>query len=185
MNFSPGGNPICIDTGASSCILNNKSDFIDIKPKSNTVLKGIGSGLHIAGTGTLCWKIVDDIGDKVSLHICDSLYVPSTLMCLLSPQTVAQQTNNLHDGFIAKSSYGRLSFSGHTKTIHYNNHNNLPIFFMASVLSTPPSPIDNLTGPSPSSYIASEIIPDTTINLTPTQSKLLLKHHQLGHLHMY
>jgi hypothetical protein len=73
MNFSPGGIAICMDTGASSCISNNKSDFIDIQPSSNTVLKGIGSGLHIEGIGTICWKISNDNGDEIALHIHDSL----------------------------------------------------------------------------------------------------------------
>jgi hypothetical protein len=43
MNFSPGGLPVCIDTGASSCISNNKSDFLDLLPTSSTVLKGMWS----------------------------------------------------------------------------------------------------------------------------------------------
>ena len=69
MNFSPGGLPVCIDTGASSCISNNKSDFLDLQPTSNTVLKGIGSGLRIEGTGTICWKLLDNAGDEISLYI--------------------------------------------------------------------------------------------------------------------
>jgi hypothetical protein len=38
MNFSPGSHPVCIDTGASSCISNNKSDFTDLQSSSHTVL---------------------------------------------------------------------------------------------------------------------------------------------------
>jgi hypothetical protein len=106
MNFSPGGIPICIDTEASSCISNNKSDFINLHTTSNTVLKVIGSGHQIEVTGTLCWKISNDAGDDISLHIQESLYVPSAPMCLLSPQTIAQQTNNALDGFHAKGPHG-------------------------------------------------------------------------------
>jgi hypothetical protein len=80
MNFNPGGYPICIDTGASSCISNNKSDFINLHSTTNTVLNGIGSGLNIDGVGTLCWKFTNDNGDEISLHIQDSLYVPSAPM---------------------------------------------------------------------------------------------------------
>jgi hypothetical protein len=135
MNFSPGGHPICIDTGASSCISNNKSDFLDLQPTSNNVLNGIGSGLHIEGIGTLCWKLTTDNGDEISLQISDSLYVPSALMCLLSPQTITQQTNNLNDGFNAKGPHGIFTFAGFTKTIHYNSKNNLPILFTSTDLS--------------------------------------------------
>jgi hypothetical protein len=53
MNFLPGGHPICIDTGASSCISNCRSNFINLQPSIDTALKGIGSGLHIEGTGTI------------------------------------------------------------------------------------------------------------------------------------
>jgi hypothetical protein len=63
------------------------------------VLKGIGSSLHIAGTGTLCWKITDNNGDTIFLIIKNSLFVPSAPMCLLSPQTIAQQSSNILDGF--------------------------------------------------------------------------------------
>jgi hypothetical protein len=184
MNFSPGGIAICMDTGASSCISNNKSDFIDIQPSSNTVLKGIGSGLHIEGIGTICWKFSNDNGDEIALHIHDSLYVPSTPMCLLSPQTIAQQTNHPLDGFHAKGSTGTFTFSGFHKTIFYNSKNNLPIFFTSPDLSNPlpynPTLSSDITH---ASYLSKE--PDQLQNnMTPLQHKLLLKHQQMGHHHM-
>jgi hypothetical protein len=169
---------------AWSCISNNKLDFIELSPMSNTVLKGIGRGLHIAGTGNLWWNITDDSGDEISLHIRDSLYVPTAPMCLLSLQSVAQQTTNSNDGFLARCSHGKLIFSVHTKTIHYNSQTNLPIFFTASDLSYPAPNIQYLASSSPSSYIASDITTNITNNLIPIQLKLLLKHQQLGHLQM-
>ncbi len=39
MNFSPGGCPLCIDTGVTSCISNLKTDFIDLTTSSDTVPK--------------------------------------------------------------------------------------------------------------------------------------------------
>jgi len=89
MNFTPGGRPICLDTGATSCISNRKEDFIQFTPVKDSVLKGISSGLSIEGCGTICWKITDDLGDEITLNIHDSLYVPQAPMCLLSPQSVA------------------------------------------------------------------------------------------------
>ncbi|MFN9983233.1 MAG: hypothetical protein ACK53Y_25115, partial [bacterium] len=56
-------------------------------------------------------------------------------MRLLSPQTVAQQTNLSTDGFLAKGLQGTLTFSGFTKTIFYHRNPNLPIFFTAPNLS--------------------------------------------------
>jgi hypothetical protein len=49
MNFNAGGQPICIDSGATCSISNNKNDFVDFSPTSNTVLHGISSGLTIIG----------------------------------------------------------------------------------------------------------------------------------------
>lgn len=182
MNFSPRGTPICIDTGASCFISNNKADFLHLEQTSHTVLKGIGSGLSIEGTGTLCWKIVDDSGNEISLHIHNSLYVPLAPMRLLSPQTIAQQTCKLNDGFQAFGTYGSLHFVGRTKTIHYNNKNNLPIFFTASNLSNLPQPT-TLLATHLSAYNSVDDI-FSTDTLTAIQRKLLLKHQQLGHLSM-
>jgi hypothetical protein len=36
---TPGGQPICIDTSAASCISNNDENFVNLTPLSNTVLK--------------------------------------------------------------------------------------------------------------------------------------------------
>jgi hypothetical protein len=54
LNFTPGGCPICIDTGASCCISNNREDFLDLTPSPSSVLTGIASSLVIAGKGTIC-----------------------------------------------------------------------------------------------------------------------------------
>jgi hypothetical protein len=72
MNFNPGGKPICIDSGATCAISNNKSDFTDLASTLNTVLHGITSGLNIEGKGTLCWSITNDSGDEIDLYIRDA-----------------------------------------------------------------------------------------------------------------
>jgi hypothetical protein len=174
MNFNPGGHPICIDSGASCSISNNKLDFMNLTPTSNPVLHGISSGLTIEGKCTLHWFITNNTGDEIDLYI-DSLYVPSTPMCLLSPQQLLQQTNNIDDGFNIQNKYGTLRFSGHTKTIYYNKNNSLPIFFTAPKLTSPshpdlPSELSSLT----TALLNSETLPETTVNLTATQWKLLL-----------
>jgi hypothetical protein len=56
MNFSPGGKPVCVDSGASCCISNNRSDFITFTTSANSVLSGIASGFHIEGKG--CWETI-------------------------------------------------------------------------------------------------------------------------------
>jgi hypothetical protein len=120
--------PICADKGASCCISSNKEDFISFAPSSSSVLKGIGSGLSIAGTGTIKWRILNNLGDEVVLHLHNRLYVPDAPMCLLSPQHMVQQTKIASDGFHCKGSFGILSFGGFQYTIPYNSNNNLPKF---------------------------------------------------------
>jgi hypothetical protein len=190
MNFSPGSTPICIDTGASCCICNNKEDFIFLTHSSNSTLRGIGSGLSVQGTGTLQWSITNDDGDDIVLNLLNSLYVPSIPMCLLSPQHMAQQTHNSADGFATNT--GLLTFAGHKHTIHYNASNNLPIFFTSSnITSTPsidPSTItSNFNSTTTTALIASENftpINNTECSLTTTQRKLLRVHQCMGHLNM-
>jgi hypothetical protein len=53
MDFSPGGAPICVDTGASCCISNNKNDFVSLNQSTHSTLRGISSGLSVEGSGTL------------------------------------------------------------------------------------------------------------------------------------
>jgi hypothetical protein len=130
--------PICIDTGASCCISNDKKDFVNFTPSStDSVIHGISSGLKIAGTGTITWTILNDDSDEITIHIHDCLYVPDAPMCLLSPQHMASQTNHPNDGFLIHKKFSILTFSGFKRTIHYNTMNNLPIIFKASNLSTP------------------------------------------------
>jgi hypothetical protein len=186
LNFTPGGQPICVDTGASCCISNNKADFLELTPSKSPVLSGIASSLDIAGVGTICWNIINDAGDEIILHIRNSLYVPTIPINLLSPQHICQQTNCPNDGFIVQASSGILRFANHTRTIHYNPTNNLPIFFTASKIPSTISPqipdTSNLTD-STVALLSSETI-NIDAPLTSTQRRLLLKHQQLGHLHM-
>jgi len=185
MNFSPGGQPICIDSGASCCISNNRKDFVSFSPSSNSVLNGIANGLQKEGTGTLYWKIFNDNGDEVMLHIHNSLYVPSLPMKLLSPQQICQQTNYPDDDFIVHASHGTLRFASHQRTIYYNPINNLPIFFTSSnpsELSSTSSENSSIT-PATSALLRSANL-DTCSPLSGPQCHLLLKHQQLGQLHM-
>jgi hypothetical protein len=173
--------PICIDTGASCCISNDKKDFVNFTPSStDSVIHGISSGLKIAGTGTITWTILDDDGDEITIHIHDCLYVPDAPMCLLSPQHMASQTNHPNDGFLSHKKFSILTFSGFKRTIHYNTMNNLPIIFKASNLSTPT--IEHHASPSLQSFLSSAETANS--NLSTGQRKFLQIHYKLGHINM-
>jgi hypothetical protein len=161
---------ICI--GASCSIRNSHDDFISYTPSESAVLHGISSGFTISGIGTLKRTILDDTGDEITLYLHNSLHVPDTPMCLLSPQHMAQQTTSTADGFICQSKYGFLTFCGFHSTIPYNASNNRPIIFMAQDLSPschPSSLLDTSTFALLSSL---DLVPDETSTLSTNQCKL-------------
>jgi hypothetical protein len=57
IRFGTDAEDICIDTGASACISRLRQNFITLRPVKNLAVNGIGSGLPIAGIGTLRWSI--------------------------------------------------------------------------------------------------------------------------------
>jgi hypothetical protein len=190
MDYAPGSKAICIDTGASACISNDREDFISLDTVECQKLKGIGEGLEIAGQGTLRWSINDNNGNAIILHVRDALYVPKVPMCLLCPQQVAQQTNKINDGFAAEAKHGTLTYDGFIRTIPYNSRNGLPIVFTSSRMSAMYSPFTTeLSSPNAtckSSYAAALLSSAATLhgtieNLTRTQRLLLLVHESMAH----
>ncbi len=192
MDYAPGSKAICVDTGASSCISNDKNDFILLETVQNQTITGIGSGLTIAGHGTLRWKIKDDDGNTIILHVSNALYVPQVPMCLLCPQQIAQQTGKEHDGFRAEAKFGTLTYDGFVRTIPYNGRNGLPIIFTTGDQSAMFSPFQTENAsphlPRTSAYADSLLSTATAytgeLNLTRTQRLLLLVHASMAHLHL-
>jgi len=140
MDFSPGSVPVCIDTGASSCIGNRRSDFLILRDVSGLSINGIGTGLSVQGVGSLKWVIVDDCGVELELIITNALFVPDCPMNLLSPQQVAQQTTHAGDGFHAQAGGGTLTVGGRTRFVPYSAESRLPILHTASTITSPAGP---------------------------------------------
>ena len=90
MDFAPGSSSICFDAGASACISSNKNDFVSLVACKNSTIQGIGTGLAIAGKGTLQWCILTNEGQEVNPYVRNALYVPGIPMNLLCPQQIAQ-----------------------------------------------------------------------------------------------
>ena len=83
---------IGLDSCSSRCVSNKRNHFINLKstPARFGSLKGIGGDATIEGIGTLRWTIEDDYGKAHQMTIPNSLYVPKSPKCLLSPQHLAQ-----------------------------------------------------------------------------------------------
>ena len=86
-----------IDNHATACISNNKRHFISMQEWKGSELKGVGT-TPILGIGTVRWNISDNAGQKHTLDIPGSLYVPTMSKCLLSPQHVATDCDTCDTG---------------------------------------------------------------------------------------
>ena len=81
---------IGVDNQSSFSISNNLDDFITPPSPINAKLLGINGVSAILGRGTVRWHIDDDDGRTHPITLPNTLYVPSSPMCLLSPQHWAQ-----------------------------------------------------------------------------------------------
>ena len=83
---------IGLDTYSSRCVSNQRSHFKNLRPTPSQYgsLKEIGGVAPIKGIGTLNWRVEEDFGATHQLLIPNSLYVPKSPKCLLSPQHLAQ-----------------------------------------------------------------------------------------------
>lgn len=86
---------IGIDNHASYCMTNNKEDFVGGMVKAKARVKGIGGNMHSVYKGTVQWAIETDSGERVTLRIPNSYYVPGLPIRLLSPQHLAQEMARL------------------------------------------------------------------------------------------
>ena len=82
---------IGVDNQSSYSISNNLDDFITPPLPMKAKLLGINGVSPIMGRGTVRWHIDDDDGLTHPITLPNTLYVPSSPMCLLSPQHWAQE----------------------------------------------------------------------------------------------
>eukprot|EP00816_Leptocylindrus_hargravesii_P003943 CAMPEP_0196825070 /NCGR_PEP_ID=MMETSP1362-20130617/92843_1 /TAXON_ID=163516 /ORGANISM="Leptocylindrus danicus, Strain CCMP1856" /LENGTH=456 /DNA_ID=CAMNT_0042205443 /DNA_START=1757 /DNA_END=3127 /DNA_ORIENTATION=+ len=159
---------VIFDTGASKSLTPFKSDFVGKIIPCNIQLKGIGSGMTVAGKGTVKWKFRNEKGELVEVLV-EAYYVPDIKFRLFSPQSYFQTSgdngefkmNKNGTFFIMKDECIKLTF----------NAANLPV---ANILITE----DNGNEDNLDSLLCGS---DENINLTRTQRHLLMWHHQIGH----
>lgn len=108
---------IGIDNHSSMSISNKKSDFIGkISPCEAEIKSFGGNKLKASGTGTVEWKILDDVNNLHVLRIHDVLYVPQAHVRLLCPQQWAQQVQKR-----SPSNNGTFSINYSDKLVLYWN----------------------------------------------------------------
>jgi hypothetical protein len=170
--------PVIWDSGASMCMTFDRSDVVgDITPV-NKRLSGIGSGLNITGTGTVCWAMRDDSG-KLRLIQLEAYYVPDASVRLLS---ITKLARHYAGEVIVLQGHG-LQLSGikgdpqcGSITVPIDPANNLP--------TCQASDRDSLLM-DPQTYVSIvNEVSETNLNLTAPEKELLRWHYHLGHFAM-
>jgi len=118
---------IIIDSGASTSYANNLTDFVRyVKSIPGIPINGIANQLTATAIGTVNWFVDDDNGNTATIEL-HTMYVPGLPIHLLSPQLLHQTSPSNSDSFSTRSHTSTLRRHLHTKTVHHNQHNNLPI----------------------------------------------------------
>jgi hypothetical protein len=93
--LTPDMVPIIIDSGASISISPYATDFLGpIRPVQHVTLKGIASGLKVAGIGTIKYSFYNDAKELQSIRLQHYLHVPQCSVRLLCPQQIGKSTGH-------------------------------------------------------------------------------------------
>lgn len=135
--ISPDMVPIVIDTGPSVTVTPYITDFVSpSKPVQAVEIKGIASGLQVAGYGDIRYDFHNDAGETQTMLLKDCLYVPKCSPRLLCPRQLGITSKHSSDGFNALSDTSILTFQGKPTTIQYDKISNLPILYTAPGLNS-------------------------------------------------
>jgi hypothetical protein len=85
---------IVLDSGCTCAITFDKSDFVGpIRPVQDVELKGISSGLQVAGIGQVIWTFLNEHNHCVQIPL-TCLYVPDATTRLLPPQQLSKHADD-------------------------------------------------------------------------------------------
>ena len=120
---------LVIDTGASNTISPYATDFVgEIRAVQDVEIKGIASGLKVAGVGDVAYSLTNDDGETQTIRISGCLLVPQCTVRLLCPRQIGVGTGHANDGFTSTSTHGFLTVNGKRTTLQYDSLSQLPIF---------------------------------------------------------
>ena len=92
--FDSDSRALMLDDGASACITNDKSDFIEPPTKVNRKVRGIKGHAKATYRGTIKWHVEDDTGLVHVMIIRGAYLSPEAATRILSPQHLAQQADD-------------------------------------------------------------------------------------------
>jgi hypothetical protein len=182
-DFSEGTAPVTsddllvvLDSGCTCAITFDKSDFVGpIRPVQNVELKGISSGLQVAGVGQVHWTFLNEFGHRATMQL-TCLYVPDAPTRLLPPQQLSdhKSASQANGSWIGFGEHALVFYEGHCIRFPYHEASNLPIAKLAPGITK----YQAFYG---SANASSSPAPQHNDNLSPASRKLLCLHHRLGH----
>jgi hypothetical protein len=170
--------PLILDTGASVSISPCRTDFISpIRPAQHITIKGVASGLNVAGTGNMAYTFINDAGDTQTITLKNSLYVPQSALRLICPRQIGASTGHHADGLYATAARSHLIVEGQLTTLAYDHLSQLPVLFTKPGITTYLNFVENLhafhNAPSSTNSLAD--------NLTKRQRQKLYLHELSAH----
>jgi hypothetical protein len=171
--MSPVMAPLIMDTGASISISPFITDFISpIRPAQHITIKGIASGLNVAGMGNLAYTFLNDNGVEQTITLKNSLYVPQSAVRLVCPWQIGTITGHQEDGLYAQHSACKLIVEGQVTTLKYDTLSQLPVLFTTPGITSYLTFANTMCAPTESNSIAFL----TPGNLTKKQHPKLYLH---------
>jgi len=150
--FSSDMVPLILDTGASVSISPCRTDFISpIRPAQHITIKGIASGLNVAGIGNMAYTFINDAGDTQTITLKNSLYVPQSAVHLICPRQIGASTGHHADGLYATATRSHLIVEGQLTTLAYDHLSQLPVLFTKPGITTYLNFVETLHVNSPAS----------------------------------
>ena len=83
-----------LDDGASACITNDKSDFIEPPKRADRKVKGIKGHAQATHKGTIKWYLEDDQGLVHVMIVRGAYLIPDAPTRIMSPQHLVQQADD-------------------------------------------------------------------------------------------
>ena len=130
---------IGVDNQSSFSISNNLEHFVSPPSPISAKLIGVNGVSSILAKGTVCWKIDDNNGRSHRITLPNTLYVPSSPICLLSPQHWSQTSDDHSpekDGTWCATYSETVDLHWdqrrYHRTIPINNRTNTPVFMSSS-----------------------------------------------------
>ena len=174
--------PIVIDTGASTSLTPDLSDFVTpLEPVQSAEVNGLTGKTKVVGKGLVEWTIRDYWG-VVQVIRTTAVFVPDASIRLFSPQAYFQD-NEGKGRCVIEGRKSRLELpNGAVLEFPYNCGSNLPLMLpdqmpiQAGLLRSDAEFM--VSGPFQSLLSVADM---TNQNLRPSQKELLLLHQKLGH----